>query len=157
MFDQWPHFALSSRAEEVEEWRTALMKHAVESPVLLQGLIYSASSHLSFFGTRNASLEILRMQAYHETIKYIQEMIRNAGRGSETLLLAIAIIAMFGPPDIVQGRKILSHSHKIAQEHEFYARENVETSHLHALITLTKQRGGLPTISLVNLAGLIYM
>ncbi|KAK5046450.1 hypothetical protein LTR84_008253 [Exophiala bonariae] len=84
-------------------------------------------------------------------------MIRNAGPYSETLLLAIAIIAMFGPPDVSQGKKIHYHGHKLAQDNEFYSRENVETSHLHALVTLTKQSGGLLTISLANLAGLIYL
>ncbi|KAJ9608364.1 S-adenosylmethionine-dependent methyltransferase [Cladophialophora chaetospira] len=157
MFDQWPHFALSSQKNDVEEWRSALMKHAVEAPVLLQGLIYSATSYFSFFGTRNASLEILRLQSYHDTIQNVQVMILKTDQSSETLLLAIAVIAMFGAPDQFQGKKLLNHSHKLAQDNEFYSRANTETSHLHALVALTKQRGGLSSISLTNLAGLIFM
>ena len=157
MFDQWPHFALSSHQNDVEEWRSAMMKHAVEAPVLLQGLIYSSASYFSFFGTKNPSLEILRIQTYHDTIRYIQAMIQKPDQCPETVLLAIAVIAMFGPPNFAQGKKISQYGHKLAQDHEFYSRENIETSHLNALVALTKQRGGLSSISLANLAGIIFM
>ena len=133
------------------------MKLTLETPVLLQGLIYSAASYHSFFGSKDSSLEVLRITSYHKVTKCIRETISTVDYCPETLLLAIAILAMFGPPGFAQGKRIHTHHHKLVQDNEFYSRENPDRIHLHALIALTRNRGGLTSISLANLAGLIYM
>ena len=154
---QWPHFALSSQKHDVEEWRSITMKLATEAPSLLQAVIYAGSSYRSFFGSKDQSLEILRISSYHETTKYVSEAIYAPDRCSEAVILAIAVLAMFSPPDFAQGRRIPNQPHVLARDHEFYARENPERIHIRALTSLIQFRGGLTSIRLVNLAGLIFM
>ena len=133
------------------------MKYAIDAPALLQGLIYAGASYRSFFGSKDPSLEILRISSYHETTKYVREAIRTPDRCSEAVILAMAVLAMYGPPDFVQGHKIPDQPHALARDNEFYSRENPDRIHHRALTSLTQHKGGLASIRTVNLAGLIYM
>ncbi len=133
---------------------------AVETPYLLQAIIYTAASYRYFFGCRDHVTNFTRLTAYHETLRGLREIVHRAGSASanngcsDAILLAIALLTIHGPPSDMQGRTLLGEQQ--LKDYEYYGSKVWAPSHLQALLSLVKQRGGLQRIGIQSLSGIIF-
>lgn len=131
------------------------MTSAQQTPYLLQAVIYAGASYSYFFGATDSSNNLLRVNAYHETLRQLREaMLNSPSPCSDEMLLAIAMLAIHGPPSDVQGHTV--RGGRELKDYEYYGSKIWEPSHLRALLSLTQQRGGLPSIGNESLKGIIY-
>ncbi|ETI20537.1 hypothetical protein G647_08574 [Cladophialophora carrionii CBS 160.54] len=105
------------------------------------------------------------MTAYHDTLRQVREAIETAaddrctGTGADarahadTVLLAVTLLAIHGPPVDTQGSTLVGPQQM--KDYEYYGSRTWEPTHLHALLCLTKQRGGLRHVGMQSLAGMI--
>ncbi|KIW62595.1 hypothetical protein PV04_10756 [Phialophora macrospora] len=164
IIEQWPSFALSSRAQDIETWRAATVSLALQHGYLASAIIYAGSSYQHFFGARDAASNVVRITAYHDTLRQVREAIESLAaddRGksadtdtnADTVLLAVALLAIHGPPVDMQGSTLVGPQQM--KDYEYYGSKTWEPTHLHALLCLAKQRGGLRQIGMKSLAGMI--
>ncbi|OAP62958.1 hypothetical protein AYL99_02185 [Fonsecaea erecta] len=154
IIDQWPSFALSSRKQDIDRWRTVTIQYALESPYLVPAITYAGSSYRYFFGSRDSSAKFHRISFYHETLRQLREaMLSPDSQCGDAMLLAIAILTIHGPPNDMQGRTIVGSQQ--LRDYEYYGSKTWEPTHFQALFSLVKQRGGLHKIGIDSLAGII--
>ncbi|KAJ9614269.1 hypothetical protein H2200_002405 [Cladophialophora chaetospira] len=154
IIDQWPSFALSSGGQDIERWRSGTVKFALEFQYLLSAIIYAGASYHYFFGSRDPSANFVRINAYQDTLTQVRSAIETLdGPCTEPILLAIAILAIHGPPTEARGRTLIAAQE--LKDYEYYGCKTWEPTHLEALLSLAKQRGGLRHIGMESLAGMI--
>lgn len=130
------------------------MGSALEYTYLRFAIIYAGASYRYFFGSRDSTSSFLRVSAYHETLKKVREAILETnGQCSEAMLLAIAILAIHGSPE--QSHSCVSTGPQYLKDLEYYGSKTWEPTHFHALMSLTKQRGGLSQHRIQSLVGII--
>ena len=156
MIHQWPTFATSSRKGDVDRWVSATMKSALECRPLLNCLIYSASSYQCYFDCRKPSAELLLLQSFHDTLRTLQEELKTTkGDVPEATLLTIAVFALNGSPSSPR-KKVISREPNI-RDNYFYSSIEWDPVHIHALLSLTARKGGLPRLKSLSLATMIFM
>ncbi|EXJ54370.1 hypothetical protein A1O7_09709 [Cladophialophora yegresii CBS 114405] len=165
IIEQWPSFALSSRAQDIETWRTATVTLALQHAYLASAIIYAGSSYQYFFGARDPASNFVRMTAYNDTLRQVRKAIEalvddgctgatpDARAKADTVVLAVALLAIHGPPVDMQGSTLVGPQQM--KDYEYYGSRTWEPTHLHALLCLTKQRGGLQHVGMQSLAGMI--
>ncbi|KIW33635.1 uncharacterized protein PV07_00471 [Cladophialophora immunda] len=154
IIDQWPSFALSSRKQDIDRWRSVTVKYALESPYLVPAITYAGSSYRYFFGSRDSSAKFHRINFYHETLRQLREaMLQPDSQCSDAMLLAIAILTIHGPPNDMQGRTLVGSQQM--RDYEYYGSKTWEPTHFQALLSLVKQRGGLHKLGIDSLAGIV--
>ncbi|KIW90741.1 uncharacterized protein Z519_08524 [Cladophialophora bantiana CBS 173.52] len=154
IIEQWPSFALSSRKQDIDRWRSVTVKYALESPYLVPAITYAGSSYRYFFGSTDPSAKFHRINFYHETLRQLREaMLKPDSQCGDAMLLAIAILTIHGPPNEMQGRTLLGSQQ--LRDYEYYGCKTWEPTHFQALLSLVKQRGGLNKIGIDSLAGII--
>ncbi|EXJ76750.1 uncharacterized protein A1O5_01258 [Cladophialophora psammophila CBS 110553] len=154
IIEQWPSFALSSRKQDIDRWRSVTVKFALESPYLVPAITYAGSSYRYFFGSRDSAAKFHRINFYHETLRQLREaMLKPDSQCGDAMLLAIAILTIHGPPNEMQGRTLLGSQQ--LRDYEYYGSKTWEPTHFQALLSLVKQRGGLNKIGIDSLAGII--
>jgi hypothetical protein len=138
---------------------------ALQHAYLASAIIYAGSSYHYFFGARDAASNVVRITAYQDTLRQVREAIETAaaadGRSkgtdtttnADTVLLAVALLAIHGPPVDIQGSTLVGPQQM--KDYEYYGSKTWEPTHLHALLCLAKQRGGLRQIGMQSLAGMI--
>ncbi|KAK5190297.1 hypothetical protein LTR92_009699 [Exophiala xenobiotica] len=179
IIDLWPAFAISRNQKDVDTWRSVTVNMAVETPYLLQAIIYTAASYRYFFGCRDHGTNFTRLSSYHETLRGLRDVVVHrsrsgpasenqngrpgqpgAGSGSgsgcsdDAILLAIALLTIHGPPSGMQGRTLLGEQQ--LKDYEYYGSKVWAPSHLQALLSLVKQRGGLQAIGIHALSGIVF-
>ncbi len=131
---------------------------AVSTPYLLQAIIYTAASYRYFFGCRDHGTNFTRLTAYHETLRGLREIVHRSESDnngcSDAILLAIALLTIHGPPSDMQGRTLLGEQQ--LKDYEYYGSKVWAPSHLQALLSLVKQRGGPHRIGIQSLSGVIF-
>ncbi|KAH0844328.1 hypothetical protein FOPE_09534 [Fonsecaea pedrosoi] len=154
IIDQWPCFALSSRKQDIDRWRSITVKYALESPYLVPAITYAGSSYRYFFGTQDSVAKFHRINFYHETLRQLREaMLQPNAQHGDAMLLAIAILTIHGPPNDLQGRTLVGSQQ--LRDYEYYGSKVWEPTHFQALFSLVKQRGGLHKLGIDSLAGII--
>ncbi|KAK5220768.1 hypothetical protein LTR47_011156 [Exophiala xenobiotica] len=153
---QWPAYSTSCEATAVDKWKGTTVKIAVDSPCLLQAIIYAGSCYRSFLGPGDSSIEQVRTQSYHETLTLLRKEIQALkGPPPEELLLAIVILAINGTPDYSNRHALTTLEHY--RDNEFYFRKPWAPEHFQALTSLTILKGGLRSISIGPIAAMIFM
>jgi hypothetical protein len=146
---------------------------AVETPYLLQAIIYMAASYRYFFGCRDHGTNFTRLSSYHETLRGLRDVVVHRSRSGpasenqngrpgqpgsgcsdDAVLLAIALLTIHGPPSGMQGRTLLGEQQ--LKDYEYYGSKVWAPSHLQALLSLVKQRGGLQRIGIQALSGIVF-
>ncbi|KIY03884.1 uncharacterized protein Z520_00575 [Fonsecaea multimorphosa CBS 102226] len=154
IIDQWPSFALSSRKQDIDRWRSFTVKHALESPYLVPAIAYAGSSYCYFFGSRDPAAKFHRINFYHETLRQLREaMLRPDSQCGDAMLLAVAILTIHGPPNDMQAQTLVDSQQ--LRDYEYYGSKVWEPTHFQALLSLVKQRGGLHKVGINSLAGII--
>ncbi|KIV81480.1 hypothetical protein PV11_03665 [Exophiala sideris] len=132
------------------------MRCALDKPYLLQAIIYAGATYRFFLGPRDSSINLIRIQSYHETIKHVREAVEQLhGQPPDGLLLAVALLTMHGPPSYHL------HPAKTDREHyrdnDFYFTKPWEPSHFSALMSLTKMKGGPRHIAIPSVAAMVFI
>lgn len=132
------------------------MKSAIETPFLLQAIIYAGSSYRYYFGSRDPAIDYARIHSYQETLKHLRESIQNMDEEPpDEILLAIALLAMHGSPKSPPRQPLTNKEHY--RDLEFYFSKPWEPSHIQALTSLTRRKGGLKNISMDCVAAMIFV
>jgi len=153
---QWPAYATSCEATVVDRWKGTTVKIAIDSPCLLQAIIYAGSCYRSFLGPTDSSIDQVRTQSYHETLTLLRKEIQALkGPPPEELLLAIVILAINGTPDYSNRQALTTEEHY--RDNEFYFRKPWAPEHFQALTSLTMSKGGLQSISIGPIAAMIFI
>ncbi|KEF62197.1 uncharacterized protein A1O9_00169 [Exophiala aquamarina CBS 119918] len=152
--DQWPAFTSSSQPQVIEKWRSTTMHLAMEAPYLLQAITYAGCCYQLFFGSGDHSTEFLRLNSHHETIKYVRDALYTSnGVISDAMLMSIAILGVHSsslpPQQRPRAQDTMSH------DNDFYSSQPWDQTHINAVLLFTKRKGGLESIMVEDLRGMI--
>lgn len=128
----------------------------MDTPYLLQAIIYAGATYRFFLGSRESSVNLIRIQSYQETLKHVREAVESLnGPPPDELLLAVALLTIHGPPSyhFPAAQNVKEHYRDL----EFYFSKPWEPSHFRALISLTKMKGGPRSIAIPSVAGMIFV
>ncbi|KAI1609514.1 hypothetical protein EDD36DRAFT_468439 [Exophiala viscosa] len=132
------------------------MRCAMDKPYLLQAIIYAGSSYRFFLGPRDSSINLVRIESYHETLKHVREAVEHLnGQPTDDLLLAVALLTMHGPPSYHLDPAKTDKEHY--RDNDFYFTKPWEPSHFSALISLTKMKGGPRYIAIPSVAAMVFI
>ncbi|KIW19034.1 hypothetical protein PV08_03324 [Exophiala spinifera] len=153
---QWPAYATSADNVVVDNWKSTTIKMAINSPHLLQAIIYAGSCYRSFLGPAGSMIDRVRTESYHETLTLLRSSIQSLeGPPPDELLLAIAILAINGEPDYSNRRALTTLEHY--RDNEFYFSKPWVPEHFRALIELTKLKGGPQNVAIPSIAAMIFI
>ncbi|KIW40632.1 uncharacterized protein PV06_07813 [Exophiala oligosperma] len=153
---QWPAYATSAENMVVDKWKATSVKIAIGAPYLLQAIIYAGSCYRSFLGPPGTMVDRVRTQSYHETLTLLRTSIQSLkGPPPDELLLAIAILAINGEPDYSNRQALTTLEHY--RDNEFYFSKPWVPEHFHALIELTKLKGGPQNVAIPSIAAMIFI
>ena len=132
------------------------MHHAIESPYLLQSIVYAGSCYQTFFGSKDSATELLRLHSHHEAVRYLREALQeSSGHVSDAMLMSMAILGVHGSTS-GSSRKPLTWD-PLYRDNDFYSSQLWDQMHVDAVLSLTKQKGGLKSISIADLRDMIFV
>jgi len=130
------------------------MHLAMETPYLLQAITYAGCCYQLFFGSGDHSTEFLRLNSHHETIKYVRDALRTSnGVISDAILLSIAILGVHSSSLPPQQRALSQDP--LYRDNDFYSSQPWDQTHINAVLLLTRQKGGLESVMVEDLRGMI--
>jgi len=130
------------------------MTLAMGNSHLLHAILYAGTSYQLFLGCQDQALRPLRMTSYQESLVSLRQTVSHPNATiSNALLLSITILALLGSAE--RPVRVASSTDPMYRDNEFYTGRGWEPAHVNILLSLTKQKGGIKSIEVHDVAEII--
>ncbi|KAJ9616900.1 hypothetical protein H2200_000620 [Cladophialophora chaetospira] len=117
-------------------------------------MIYAGACYQSYFRDAVRDDDLLQLQSKQNALKYLREAVeRSDGEVTDEMLMTIALLAIHGSVRQHHPR----FTTPLYRDNEFYSSLRFDQTHLHALRSLVRQKGGLAELKLHGLSNIISM